>query len=100
MPNFLRHLFIPRESNNHRAKLLHHDSLLIVILLLRIGLVSLTSIQKNFPQVLGISANIRPEDLLNLTNQQRQQHGLPPLHIDSELAQAASQKAADMFSKN
>lgn len=100
MKHFLRHLLIPHESNNHRAKILHLDSMLIVIALLIFSSFILSSVQNRFPTVLGISYNITPIDLLNSTNQIRQGRGLSPLTLDVELSQAASKKAADMFAKN
>lgn len=100
MRDFLHHLFIPRHSNNHRSKLLHHDSLLTLILFLFLCSFVFSSVHRSFPQVLGITSSITPEQLLSLTNQQREQHGLKPLHLDSELSQAATQKAADMFAKD
>lgn len=100
MIKFLRHLLLPHESNNHRAKILHIDSILIVITLLISSSFLLASLQRKFPAVLGISYNITPADLLNLTNKVRQQNGLSALSLDSELSQAASGKAADMFAKD
>lgn len=100
MYQLLRHLALPHESNNHRAKLLHHSSLLLLIavLFLTSGLVSF--IGKHNQGVLGISYSITPEELLILTNARRQEKGLPPLTINQSLVQAASRKVADMFAKN
>jgi hypothetical protein len=100
MKDFLHHLFLPHESNNHRAKILHHDGLLILILFVFVISFLLNTVHRNFPQVLGIANNITPEALLTLTNQERERQGLKPLHLDGELSQAAAQKASDMFSKN
>jgi len=100
MKEFLHHLFFPRESNNHRAKLLHHDSLIIVIAFFLLSALSLTSLHKAYPQVLGIASNISPADLLTFTNQKRQENGLPALKIDGQLTQAAEQKASHMFAHN
>lgn len=100
MIKFLRHLLIPHESNNHRAKILHIDSILIVITLLIFSSFLLSSLQSRFPAVLGISYDITPVDLLNVTNKVRQENGLSVLSLDSELSQAASNKAADMFAKD
>ncbi len=100
MIEFLRHLLLPHESNNHRAKILHIDSILIVITLLVFSSFLLSSIQSKYPEVLGISYNITPADLLNQTNKVRQENGLSALALDSALSQAASQKAADMFAKD
>lgn len=100
MIKFLRHLLIPHESNNHRAKILHIDSVLIIITLLVFFSFLLSSIQSKYPEVLGISYNITPVDLLNLTNKVRQENGLSTLSLNSELSQSASNKAADMFAKD
>lgn len=100
MKHFLRHLFLPHESNNHRAKILHIDSILIILTLLVFSSFLLSSLQSRFPAVLGISYNITPVDLVNVTNKVRQEHGLSALSLDSELSQAASSKASDMFTKN
>jgi uncharacterized protein YkwD len=100
MKDFFHHLFIPRESNNHRSKILHHQSLLLVILFLLTGLSALSFAQKSYPAVLGISANISIQDLLSQTNQKRQENGISPLVLNAELTHAAEMKADDMFAKN
>ncbi len=100
MRKFFHHLFFPHASNNHRSKVLHLDSLLITIAILIFTSFLLSSLQKEYPEVLGISNNITPIDLLNITNQIRQKNGLSHLKLDSELSQAASNKASDMFAKN
>ncbi len=100
MKKFLQHLLIPHQSNNHRAKLLHHHSLLILTILVFISSFFIQSIQKEYPSVLGISANVSIDDLLSLTNKKRQEKGLPPLNLNTHLSQAAAMKAHDMFGKN
>lgn len=100
MKHFLRHLFVPHESNNHRAKLLHHSSLLAMTILM-VGSSFLFSFGfKHDRSVLGISYSITPEDLLIITNEKRQENGLPPLTMNDSLTQAAARKADDMFAKN
>ena len=100
LKHFVHHLLFPRESNNHRPKVLHHDSLFFVIALF-IFLGSLLGvINTNYPQVLGISTNISSQELLDLTNQKRQEHGLAPLVMNNQLAFAADQKATHMFAND
>src|SRR5581483_392807 len=100
MKKFLRHYFFPHSKNNHRAKLLHHSSLVFVIL----GFLAATWISVNIrheaPGVLGISYSISTNELLSLTNKMRQQNGQPTLTLNSDLNQAAAAKADDMFAKN
>lgn len=100
MLNILKHLFIPHERNNHRAKILHLDSLLLFISLVFFLLSILSPIQHRYPSVLGISSSITPLQLLDLTNQVREQHNLNPLSLNPQLSHAASYKASDMFNKN
>lgn len=100
MKQFLRHLFIPHESNNHRAKILHHSSLFFLTLLMIGGSFLFSFGYKHDRSVLGISYSISSDDLLVITNQKRQENGLPPLSMNSSLAQAAQRKADDMFAKN
>lgn len=100
MKHFLRHLFVPHASNNHRSRLLHHDSLLIVITILFAGLLVIQGMHREYPQVLGDSTAINVEDLLRYTNINREANGLPPLNLNPELTHAAQLKAKDMFAKD
>jgi len=100
MKEFLHHLFIPRESNNYKAKLLHHTTLLLFIAFFIIGGLLLNLTKTKYPSVLGISTDITSEQLLTLVNQKRQENGLPLLSFSPELAAAARNKANDMLSKN
>ena len=98
--NRLLRLIVPHESNNHRAKLLHNGSLVLVIGLLFVAQFFVSWGTKHAPSVLGISANISADDLLRITNQDRQANGQPPLRLDNELTQAAAGKAEDMFTND
>lgn len=57
-------------------------------------------VRTNFPSVLGTFSDISDQQLLLLTNQKRQENGLPALTINNELSQAAANKAFDMFGKD
>jgi hypothetical protein len=100
MRKFLLHYFLPHESNNYRAKLLHHKSILFLISILFVGSFLFSFLRTNYSSVLGVSSNISFQELLVLTNQQRQANGLQPLQLDGELSSAADGKANDMFSNN
>ncbi len=100
MIGFFKHLFFPHESNNHRPKVLHHSSLFFFIaLLLSVNLFT-TALSLNRPDILGVTANISAQELLDLTNQKRVENGLSPLTMSNELSKAAEAKGQDMFSKN
>lgn len=100
MLEFLHHLFLPRESNNHRSKILHHKSLVIVILFLFISQFVLSFVKTNFSGVLGISTSITAKKLGELTNHKRVEQGFSSLTLNNELSKAAALKGQDMFSKN
>lgn len=96
---FLRHLFVPHESNNQKAKILHSESLITIAALLISFQLLLNFTGKAFPSVLGYASNISPSEVIRLTNQQRAANGLLPLTENSTLSQAAIAKGNDMFAK-
>lgn len=100
MKEFLSHLFIPKESNNHRAKILHHTNLFLTIVFLLLASFLIQRIKVSFPSVLGIQADISSEELLSLTNKERQNAGVNSLILSDKLSEAASKKAQDMFDYN
>jgi len=96
----LTHFLIPQESNNYRAKVIHNESLGILsasFLALQVVLASVLIIT---PKVLGYAAQISPGRVLELTNQERQKAGVPPLTLNSQLNESAVRKAGDMFAFN
>jgi hypothetical protein len=96
----LRHFFIPHQSNNHRAKALHIDSLLVYVLLFALFNLGIRATHKALPDVLGYATDINVQQLLADTNTQRQNAGLGSLTLNQTLSEAAAAKAADMFAKN
>lgn len=100
MRSLFRHLFLPHQTNNHRAKLLHIDALSVYAILLLLFHVSVQSLHKRFPDVLGYATNIYIEDLLRYTNAKREDAGLSKVSFNESLSQAAAKKAQDMFSNN
>lgn len=100
MKEFLHHLFLPRTSNNHRPKILHHQSLLFVISFLYLAGVLFSNIKQTYPTVLGISTNISIQELLSFTNQKRDEVEVSKVQISEELSKAAAEKAKDMFQNN
>lgn len=100
MRGFIHHLFVPRESNNFRAKLLHNSNLLFIIAFLLVAQLLLVTIGENSPSVLGTSVHINTEELLILTNKVRVAHNLSPLVLNNDLGKAAELKAENMFAQN
>lgn len=100
MFNLVKHLFLPRHSNNQRARLIHNQIILAVALLLVGASFLVQNVRKNAPSVLGVSVDISSQELLNLTNQDRIAAGLQPLNLNGLLSVAAENKAQNMFAEN
>jgi hypothetical protein len=100
MLNFLRHLFLPHQTNNHKPKVLHHSSFVSYILLALAVQLVFQIVLVTKPAVLGLATDITADRILTLVNDQRIQNGLAPVKMDSELSQGAALKANDMFAKN
>lgn len=95
----LQHLFIPHESNNQKAKIIHTSSLFLLTIFLILFQVGLNIVPKKYPQVLGYASSIDPSEVIRLTNEQRKSQGLFILNESSVLSQAALAKGQDMLSK-
>ncbi len=97
---YLIHLFIPHESNNQKARVLHPSGLLVLSLFLLFFQSVISFTPKVFPKVLGYAANIAPSEVIRLTNEKRTAAGLSPLSENGSLSQAALAKGNDMLAKS
>lgn len=93
-------LFLPHHGNNHKAKLIKGNSLLLLSLTFVFLQVFLNFFVLTKPSVLGFSSNISPESIIQLTNKEREKIGAGQLKENKVLSEAARQKAADMFAFN
>lgn len=100
MRKHLHNLFIPHHGNNHKAKILHHNNLSKLVLILLFFQVFITVLARIKPGVLGYASNISVDQVLSLTNANRQSGGLSALSFNPTLAESAKEKAQDMFAKN
>lgn len=96
----LIHLLIPRESNNHKAKILHSSSLVIIALFLVVFQEIISYLPKINPSILGYASNISIQDVVRLTNQKRSEAGLPTLSYNQTLSDAAYTKGRDMIDRD
>src|SRR3989344_3277074 len=94
------HLFLPHTHNNHKAKLLHHRSLFILLGIFVMAQSALSIIGSTFPNVLGYASFISPSTVIELTNKERRIAGLPVLKENGKLDRAAVAKAADMIARD
>ncbi len=100
LKSFLKHLFVPHEGNNFKARALHIDFLtyyLIFAFFLSFGFKTFSATSG---EVLGFATDISIDKLYQLTNTVRQENQLSTLTYNEQLALAAQKKAQDMFQKN
>jgi uncharacterized protein YkwD len=97
---FLRHYFIPHESNNFKARSLHIPALFFYIALLFTVQTSINILKSSTSDVLGFATNVSTDRILALVNDRRAQSGLVPLTLSPALNSAAANKAAHMFANN
>lgn len=95
-----KNFFVPEESNNYKARLLHPTFLVLQLLFFLTFQLCLNFFLLVRPQVLGFSSSITPERIVELTNQKRTEEGLPSLRLNPVLSEAAGRKASDMFAFN
>lgn len=100
MIKFILHYFIPHPRNNHRSKIIHNSSLLVIVVFLLFSSWFSILINSTKPEILGISYSISDQELLLLVNEKRLEKGLEPLKINEKLSKAAREKANHMFENN
>lgn len=100
MQQILSHLFLPHTSNNHRPKILHHSSILLFIVAFLLSQFFISYLKVDYPAVLGSSINLSTEQLVTLTNREREKQQLSPLQMSDVLSKAAGMKADYMFAEN
>lgn len=89
--------FTPQVANNYRARLIQHDFLsLFLFIAVILALLQSSPAQK----VLSFATDITIGTLYQLTNQERIENGLSTLTYNQTLANAACNKALDMFEKD
>lgn len=96
----LIHLFLPHETNNQKAKILHPSSLSLLTFFLVFYQLVLAFLPSVSSKILGYAANISPDEVIRLTNEKRVQNGLEPLVQNPTLSAAAQAKGTDMLNKD
>lgn len=96
----LAHYFYPRYSNNHRAKILHSSSILLLAIFLIVYQLILAAFPLSGVSVLGYAANIKPDEVIRLTNIRRSEAGVSALSFNSNLTEAARRKGEHMLAND
>lgn len=97
---YLTHLFIPGHSNNHKAKILHSSTVVIMIVTLLVYQIVIQLLPTTGVKVLGFAANISPTEVISLTNQKRSEAGVHSLNYNPSLESAARAKGEHMLANN
>lgn len=100
MMSFFYSFFVPHPTNNHRARILHHQSLAVIIALVLFASFFFPSSINPLSERIAVFADISLKELLTYTNQERKVQGLKPLSSSAQLDLAAQRKVEDMFAKN
>lgn len=96
----MRDFFLPHPTTHQKAHLLTWHGLVIYLFIFIILQVSLSLMSMVKPGVLGVSSSVTQSRVVELTNIERQKHGLKPVKENAQLNAAAAAKAANMFEEN
>lgn len=96
----LHHYIFPHHKTHKKAHLLSEKALAVYVLVFVFLQIGLKFIPKSLPGVLGTTSAITREEIITLTNGEREKYGVDPLKESSQLDAAAEQKAKNMFAEN
>lgn len=96
----LRNWFLPHKDTHQKAHLISWEGMLIYVLLFIFIQVGFSIISYTKPGILGITANIDQQKVIELTNTERVKNGLSPVKENEALNKAATLKAQNMFAEN
>lgn len=96
----LYHWFLPHRETHKKAHLISWNALLIYILIFILLQVSFSIFNYTKPGVLGITGDIDINEVIAMTNKEREKQGLPPVKENEALNKAAKLKAENMFAEN
>ncbi|MBU0707076.1 CAP domain-containing protein [Patescibacteria group bacterium] len=95
--HYFRHYFIPNDGNQHRPRILRPNLLRTYSVLLILVKIFVTGFLFVSYPTQGQFASFTSDQIIQLTNEERQKNGLGTLSQNNALSQAASNKAQDML---
>lgn len=96
----LSHLFLPHPETHKKAHLLSFKALMVYIVFFLLLSLSFRTVNIYKPGVLGVESSINQQEIIRLTNIEREKNNLSPVSEDSRLNAAALEKAKNMFEEN
>lgn len=96
----LRHFFLPHPETHKKAHLISTWALAVYVILFLVLYSGIKTANFYQPGVLGVESSVNQQELIRLTNIERQKQGLGTVTEDSRLNAAAMEKAKNMFAEN
>lgn len=96
----LSHFFLPHPETHKKAHLLSFKALMVYIVFFLALSLSFKTVNNYQPGVLGVNSSVDQQELIRLTNTEREKNGLLPVSEDPRLNAAALEKAKNMFEEN
>lgn len=96
----LSHFFLPHPETYKKAHLLSFQALAVYVIFFLLLYIGIQSVNLYKPGVLGVESAVNQQELIRLTNVEREKNGLAPVSEDSRLNAAAMEKAKNMFAEN
>lgn len=100
LSHFFTHLLLPGYSNNQKAKILHSESIIVLIFLLIFGQIFINYIPHFRINILGYASQISVDEVARLTNEKRATGGVSTLTVNPLLSAAAEAKGEDMINRD
>jgi len=92
-------VLVPHKENHYRPHLIRAQGLVAVLVIALLAQVTYSFVTTGHLSVLGRVSNIEVPTLLIDTNKEREAAGLPILHMNDELSEAAFLKAKNMYAE-
>jgi hypothetical protein len=96
----LKHWFIPGRHNHFHPTALRPVGLAVMVLVIAFIPTIYNAVSAGKMQVLGYATNVTVGDIASLSNAERAKRGLGALSLNSQLSQAAYNKAKHMFAND
>jgi uncharacterized protein YkwD len=96
----LRHFFLPHPETHKKAHLISTWALSVYVILFLLLYSGIKTTNVYRPGILGVESSVSQQELIRLTNIERQKEGLGEVSEDTRLNAAAMEKAKNMFEEN
>ena len=90
-------IILPHHKHGARAHAVSMPALSAYAVFILVGALTFQILVKTSGLVLGYATDIHAEEIVALTNQEREAQNLTTVVLNEQLSQAAAAKAADMF---